>query len=295
MSRPTPCRLLIGCLVIVLISLSLSCDNEASAPQLAVPPDDYFHVFPFGVDWVRARTERIVSPQGADGYGLALAKLREDGMESLNDDERRLLVSVAWYASVIQTKTARYETRVVDSQGTTLEMTETEEIYDVDVEHNSSAPYLLGSRVYFAEKLGKNYADESISRYEIVNSEGARDAVRTEWLRLGVFWTCVRSSSAGPNASLIIHRELPVEFASAASDGIEKIRGRDAFKLKAAPSSGIKPFPDYLWLDVETLVPVQEQYDEGLGRYSTKTLIDINSDITIQPPDLDAPCTEVAW
>lgn len=286
--------------LMLLLGLTLaSCDDGEGGItlRLTVQPEDYFDLFPFQVDWIRERTERVVSPEDGGEYRSALAKLRAEGMGSLSPDERRLLMRVNWYVSVIQTETIRYQEAVYDSEGKLIEFTRAEEVYNLDVDRDSSAPYLLASREEYVEKEQPQFFEESVSQYQVVDDLGEDDAVLTAWFRNGDTWLCQRVRASGPYISLFLHRDMPPEFSSryVEPEGIEEVRGREAYRFKAAASSSIVPFPEYLWLDVETLYPVQERYDEGLGRYSIKTVLEINGDVVVQPPELDTPCTEMDY
>jgi len=110
------------------------------------PPEEYFDLFPFHLDWVHDATGSTPSREDGPSYQSALQKLQDEGMEALTHEERQLIIVVSWYARVMQTHTLKYREEERDQEGETMFLMETQEQYEFKGTPNGPSPYPLASR-----------------------------------------------------------------------------------------------------------------------------------------------------
>lgn len=274
------------------------------------PPEEYFGLVPIDL----AELDELNPEYGMrsftqQDYQAALAKLRANGPEALSDEEWRLVVAVSWYAYVMQAQTIKY--RVVEWDASSQKQRDTlveERYYQFGQAEYGLVPLLVARHMVERDHSGEpsatpsreTPADETIDLYELTGAGGEK-VILTQWERQGEQWTCQRGDAGGNYVwGTWLHFYPDLAFVNAEPAGTDVVEGRPAYRLRGLQGSD-GWFGDLVsyWQDVETVLPSQYEYrksgpgwgDEE-GNTQRFTILEVNGEVDIQPPNVDVPCVE---
>jgi len=310
-------------MVLLATAALCGCQGEADSPTTPTangggladslyhnvrPPEEYFGLVPIDLaELNELNPEYGMRSFTQQDYQAALAKLGANGPEALSDEEWRLVVAVSWYAYVMQAETIKY--RVVEWDASSQKQRDTlveERYYQFGQPEYGLVPLLVARHMVERDHSGEpsatpsreTPADETIGLYELTGA-GGETVILTQWERRGDQWTCQRGDAGGNYVwGTWLHLYPDVGFVSARRADTEIVEGRPAYKLRGlAKFEKESLVPAFYWLDVETLLPIQYEYRKTRpaheeGNTQRFTILEVNGEVDIQPPDVDITCEE---
>jgi hypothetical protein len=258
-------------------------------------------LFPFHIGWVHTFLPDHLYPPPSDEakYQQTVAKLRTQGMEALGDEERRLLLAISWYARLMQEETVRYRVVERDASSAIVRLEQREERYRLE-----TARSLIATRVLHEITPATDYRPDQAQwpkevLYFVENADGSEEVVATEWQRFGDEWICARGKANIVYLwGLMLYVGINRGFVESQPVGMETVNSRPAYKLEAPTGSPAGLWggkPRFYWVDVEQLLPVQEEESLDNGNTLVVTTLELNPDIEISAPDIDITCEERAF
>ena len=240
-------------------------------------------------------------------YANILAKLRAAGLEALSSDELEGVLYLSHVAFLAQAETIRYRGHVVDPSGSSPPVDfVAEEIYVVEKQGDVIQPRLLARHwlgrgiswpVQRLPLLNPQAAYETLESYSFQNDPALEFGVvtLTLWERRGEGWTCRSGKDTFDYGlgSMARFYMIGCLVSDSVPQGIGTVDGRPAYELgtRCLGSEGSDNSPQRYWLDEETLLPRQWEYEDASNTI-TVTVEEVNGTVDTQPPDVDITCEE---